>query len=444
MRSTEGEVGRPRRYALCGLSARGVSGYALPLLGLGLHGERADEGLAASAELVAVVDPDATRVDEFNAWLTRVGSSLAGLPRFDSIAELIGTTHVDGVIIASPDHTHLPHAVAGLEHGVEVIIEKPMVITTKEAHELRSVEARTSGRVVVAHNYRYPPRHLQLKELLRAGTIGRPVQVLFEYHVDTSHGASYFVRWNREKRFSGGLTLHKSTHHVDLISWLLDDEPATVAAVGGRHFYGREGAQRPYGSDGRPVTGSALRDTDPYWQGMVRTGAVDHLDGRARRGVLGLPYEFQYPAGTEYSVYDDEIDSLDTISAIIGYRGGAGASYLINFSSPWEGYRLVVNGTQGQLETVSPHRSHGDIPLGEFIVHRPLFGEPVQIRVATGFGTHEGADPLMRRDLFCGPDRRSRDLNLQADSRQGALAVAVGEAMWQSAESGATQHITFN
>jgi hypothetical protein len=51
-------------------------------------------------------------------------------------------------------------------------------------------------------------------------------------------------------------------------------------------------------------------------------------------------------------------------------------------------------------------------------------------------GGHDGADPLMRRDLFVGPDEESTAMGLMADARQGALAVATGEAIWRSAQEG--------
>src|SRR5699024_7427498 len=233
--------------------------------------------------------------------------------------------------------------------------------------------------------------------------------------------------------------LHKSTHHLDLVGWLLDDEPVRVAAAGGRWFYGPDSPHRPRAADGTALTGTELRAADPYWRTMVDRGAVaEPRTGEPRRGPLDLPYQQQYPADVEFSVYDDEIDTLDSVTALIGYRGGAAASYLVNFSSPGEGYRLVLVGTHGQLETVSGHVAGDPLPESDLITVRPLFGEPETIPVTTATGGHGGADPLLRHDLFHGPSPRSRELGLPADARQGGLAVAAGEALWRSAASGET------
>ncbi|MEU1011273.1 Gfo/Idh/MocA family oxidoreductase [Streptomyces sp. NPDC005890] len=64
--------------------------------------------------------------------------------------------------------------------------------------------------------------------LLADGAVGEVLAVHFEWLLDVRHGADYFRRWHREKRHSGGLMVHKSGHHFDLVSWWLDDEPAEV------------------------------------------------------------------------------------------------------------------------------------------------------------------------------------------------------------------------
>lgn len=89
---------------------------------------------------------------------------------------------------------------------------------------------RTGKNVRVAFNYRYAPHNTKVFELLRAGAIGTVTSVHFEWVLNTLHGADYFRRWHREKRNSGGLLVHKSTHHFDLINFWLQTRPATVYA----------------------------------------------------------------------------------------------------------------------------------------------------------------------------------------------------------------------
>ena len=60
--------------------------------------------------------------------------------------------------------------------------------------------------------------------------------------LDTSHGADYFRRWHRQKANSGGLLVHKASHHFDLVNWWIADWPETVVAMGALGFYGRHAA----------------------------------------------------------------------------------------------------------------------------------------------------------------------------------------------------------
>ena len=429
-----------RRYVVCGLSNRGLASFVLPLLGgavhdadngsLGFGAERED--LSAHGDVVGIVDPDQRRVEQFNAELLPAGRP--PVPWFDpgDTDRMFTELKPDAVIVTSPDHTHVDYILAALARDVDVITEKPMVTTADQAARVLSAEQESQGSVRVTHNLRYTPRHRRIKELIRAGAVGRPVHVLLEYHVDIRHGASYFLRWNRLRARSGGLSVHKSTHHLDLVSWWLDDAPERVFALGGRYYYGSDSPHRPRDADQIPYEGAALREHDPYFQAQLGSGTFPSETGD-RGGLFGLRYAHEYPAGADRYLYDDEIDIEDTYTALVGYPGGAALSYSIGFSSPWEGYRVVVNGTHGQLESMSGRLPGGEpLPGGGVIVHRPLFGPADTIRPEAAHGGHDGADPMLRRDLFVGPSALSTDLGLVASSIEGAQAVAAGEAIWRS------------
>lgn len=64
----------------------------------------------------------------------------------------------------------------------------------------------------------------RIKELIHEGCVGDILSVHFEWMLDTEHGADYFRRWHRKKENSGGLLVHKATHHFDMVNWLIDDE----------------------------------------------------------------------------------------------------------------------------------------------------------------------------------------------------------------------------
>ena len=64
------------------------------------------------------------------------------------------------------------------------------------------------------------------------GRLGRITSVDLNWYLDTYHGSSYFKRWNRRREMSGGLSIHKSTHHFDLVNWWIGQKPVEAFAYG--------------------------------------------------------------------------------------------------------------------------------------------------------------------------------------------------------------------
>lgn len=444
-----------KRYAVCGLSNRAIATFVRPILGLsgGVGAAAADDGVlgygasaedySGVAELVAIVDVDLNRVAAFLASVPDAVRRLVRAFTPEDFEQMVISCRPDVLIVASPDSSHVDYIEAGLEHGLEVISEKPMTATAEQAATVRRSATRTGGKIRVTHNLRYTPRHRRVKELIMDGAIGRVLQIGLSYHVDVRHGASYFVRWNRYRASSGGLQVHKSCHHLDLVNWLIDDLPTQVAAHGGLAFYGTDGAHRPQDGAGRPCAGATLVDHDPYYRADAASGVLPSPESGQRSGS-GLPYSVQYRSDRPMTIYDDAIDIEDHYSALIGYRRGAALLYSIDFSSPWEGYALTITGTGGRIATRYARDLEGEpLPGNDVIELEPLFVERQTITVQTGGSGHDGADPAMRADLFGSGSGESGSgeserLGLVATLDQAAYAVAAGEAIWRSAATGQT------
>ena len=423
------------RYALAGLSVRGIYQFALPLLGLNRPG---GTNFNDRAVLAGILDPDEERV---RALLVKTGRSVPWYP-VGAMKRMLAETGAQTLVVTGPDVTHCSQIVAGLEAGCDVIVEKPMVIDARQVRRVRAAEKKSGRRVKVAHNSRYRPAHRKLKRMILGGELGRITNVEFVYNLDTWHGSSYFYRWNRERAQSGGLSIHKSCHHFDLINWWLGDVPETVFAFGALNYYGSKGALRPRGKNGRPLDLVEERRRCPVFRKHYAAKNDPSADAVGTGwDKFGLPYDAQYPPGRRRYIYDKEIDIEDTYSAVVRYRGGASMVYSCNFCTPWEGYQLAINGTKGRAEIT--HRSDPD-PTGKTnpassggrIVFYPLFGGKKVIEVPPVAGGHGGADFAIQNDLFGRESKESRELGLVAGSTEGAYAIAMGEAVWRSARSG--------
>ena len=134
-----------------------------------------------------------------------------------------------------------------------------MTIDDSRLHRIVDAVHASPGDLTVTFNYRYSPRNSVVRQLIADGAIGEVTSVHFEWLLDTAHGADYFRRWHRRKDISGGLLVHKSTHHFDLVNWWLADVPTRVYASGGLKFYGKANADARGLGERTPLS----RDNDP-------------------------------------------------------------------------------------------------------------------------------------------------------------------------------------
>jgi predicted dehydrogenase len=410
-----------KRYALCGLSGRGLRLFGVPLLGpAGPNDTGVD--LSGHGELVAVVDIDEERVRRFTERLTRP------MPYYrpEAFEQMVAETSPDVVLVASPDHTHADYVVAALRHGIDAVTEKPLAASCEQVRAMLAAERESTASIRVTHNMRYAARNRRLKEMMLDGLVGTVTTVELVWNVDTVHGSSYFSRWNWERAHSGGLSVHKSCHHLDLVGWLIDDVPQQVFGYGGLRYFGPDSPHNP----GADLSVREQTERCPYFRQWQAAGepVVDGF-ARPRPASYGLPYGVQYPQTRSRYIYDAGIDIEDSYSAVLRYRGGATMTYSMILSSPWEGYRLAINGTHGRIEADWVMSGHGR----NTITYYPMFGERQVHEIPPAPGGHDGADPQLQHDLFVGPSDESRRLGLAADSLQGAYAVAAGEAIWRSA-----------
>src|SRR5690606_15388009 len=131
----------------------------------------------------------------------------------DDFDRMVAETKPDTIIVTSMDSTHHKYIIRAMELGCDAISEKPMTIDDEKARAIFDAIERTGRSLRVAFDCRYAPISTKVRELLMQGVVGRPLHVNFQWVLDTFHGADYFRRWHREKDKSGGLLVHKATHH---------------------------------------------------------------------------------------------------------------------------------------------------------------------------------------------------------------------------------------
>jgi len=397
---------------------------------------------AETCELVGLCDVSATRVRFHNERLA-YKYQLEHRPGYaaDDFERMIGETRPDIVIVTTVDAFHDQYIVRAMELGCDVITEKPM--TTDEVKARRIFEAvdRTGRSLRVAFNYRYAPGYTKLREVIASGAIGEPFLVDFSWLLDTRHGADYFRRWHREKHHSGGLLVHKATHHFDLVNWWIASWPRTVFAMGDLRFYGRANAEargERYAYD--RYTGAPGAADDPF-----------ALPLDSHRALRGLYLEAEADSGylRDRNVFGDDITIEDTMAVTARYRSGALLSYSLVAYSPWEGLRVDITGSKGRVELYERHGSHiisgGDQEeiaaeqargAQQSIRLFPMFGVPQDVEIPPAEGAHGGGDGVMLEQLFAA-EPPADPFGRAASHLDGAASILVGISANRSIESGA-------
>jgi predicted dehydrogenase len=462
---TAGSETAPRRYAVVGTGARAS-----------LYIDALASTYAGTGAVTAWCEPNRIRMDYHDQVLAAAGLPAPARYRPDEFGRLLGDRRPDAVIVTSPDHTHAGYAAQALTAGCDVILEKPVATTPAGARQLARAAATAAGTLTVGFNYRYAPRNSTLRQVIAAGTIGQVTSVHFEWALDTVHGADYFRRWHRNKEASGGLLVHKASHHFDLVNWWIADMPSTVYARGALRFYGDDNARRR-GLPERPErsAGAAGLDSDPFALDLAADSTLRrlYLEAESADGYL-----------RDRDVFSAGITIEDNMAVLVTYRSGAFLTYALNAHSPWEGYRVTVNGDAGRAELEVVERGYvGSVAAGGImgrpavdpmvsgpVVSGPVVSGPVsgahagdarpvaqrllvqrhweparEVPIAAADGPHAGGDAPLLESVFGGaaaPDPLGR----RAGYTDGLASAAIGLAANESIATGrpvdvATLHI---
>ena len=410
------------------------------IVGLGGRSRMFSEAILKShkdrSQLVAICDVNQTRLDYWNRQFKECWDA-DPVPTYKAadFDRMVREAKPDTVIVTSIDRTHHTYICRAMELGCDVISEKPMTIDTEKCRQILSTIERTGKKLRVTFNYRYSPPRTTVKDLLMKGTIGEVKAVHFEWLLDTLHGADYFRRWHRDKRNSGGLMVHKATHHFDLVNWWLDSSPAMVFALGTLAFYGKANAE----ARGEPraysrATGNPAAKGDKF-----------ALDLSSDKTLKSLYFNAEHEDGylRDQCVFGDGISIEDTMNVLVRYRNGAQMSYTLTAYCPWEGYRIAFIGTKGRIELEDLEKSYINSAsgiIGESASHTqkitvfPHWDKPYNVEPPAAIGGHGGGDILLLADIFGdpAPDPYRR----AADHISGARSILTGIAANLSFQTG--------
>jgi predicted dehydrogenase len=420
-----------KRYAQVGLGGRS-----------GMFRDAVFETFPEICEMVSFCDINPGRVELAATQAKEKGFNVPTYAAED-FDRMIAETKPDCVIVTTKDCHHDDYICRAMELGCDVVTEKPMTTDDEKCRRIIETQERTGKTVTVTFNYRYAPPRTQIKDMLMSGVVGEVLSIDFHWMLNTSHGADYYRRWHRNKVNSGGLMVHKSTHHFDLVNWWLSSVPKRVFASGQRKFYTPETGDR-YG-----LTNRGERCLDCPEKSRCKFVLNLNSEKGAHKGLY-LDCEKHDGYFRDRCVFSGDIDIEDTMNVLVDYQCGARMCYSLNSFSPWEGYVVVFNGTKGRIEHKCEESVYvngdGTVPgalqkEGTWTRVFPHWEPCYEVDVWQGEGGHGGADPVMLSYIF-DPENQSADTYLRAaDQRSGAYSILTGIAANKSMADGVAVQI---
>lgn len=316
------------------------------LIGVGGRGRHAwqTHKPEAGCEIVAGFDPDPEA-------FVRIRKEVADIAMYSDYREMLKNADIDVVFISSPDFCHEEQAVASLEAGKAVYLEKPMAITIEGCDRILKTAMETGSKLFIGHNMRHFPVVLKMKEVIDSGLIGE-IRAGWCRHFVNYGGDAYFRDWHSEQRCSTGLLLQKGAHDIDVMHWLMGGYTKSVVGMGMLSVYDKCKRRSP------DTPGSAVWDQN-HWPPL------------------------------ELSGFSPVIDVEDHNMIMMQLDNGTQASYVQCHYTPDAERNYTFIGTRGRVENIG---DHGKAEIHVWTQRGPRATPDIVYHLKEVSGGHGGSD----------------------------------------------------
>lgn len=418
--------GKIVRIAIAGVGSRGKNAYGLELL-----------NMKDRAKVVAVADIDPERL--------ALAGDAHGVPdemRFPSAEAMLAMPKLaDAMLVCTQDRQHVPHAVAALKKGYDVMMEKPISPKLEDLQKITKVARENGRRVVVCHVLRYTPFFQTIKKTIDSGVLGEVVSIQALENVRYWHQAHSFVRgnWRREEDTSP-MILAKCCHDLDYLVWLCGKKCERVSSYGSLMYFKKSNA--PKGAALRCTQGCKAKESCPYDAEKIY---LTNKDTGILCGNVEWPIDVLAENPTEEKirhaietgpygrcVFHCDNDVVDHQIVNMQMEGGASLSLTMSAFTSIGGRTIKVMGTLGDL--------WGD--MHENKIRIGVFGKEPQVidlgKEEKDFAGHGGGDRLLMEqfvDLMQGKEPDGTITTLETSVESHLVALAAEKSRLENGES---------
>ncbi len=345
--------------------------------------------------LVASCDMNPKRLAEVRAKFPEVKT-------YERLDDMLADPEVEAVVIATPDHAHAENAVAALDAGKHVFLEKPMAQTIEDCDAILDAWRRAQTTLMVGLELRYCSLCQEMRRLIDRGDIGR---VICGYAVDNVSvgGQYYFHGPRRRKDYIVSLMLEKGTHSLDLVNWYVGSRPVRVYAEGGLDVFGGDEPNDKRCRD------CEKKDSCPYF--------IDHRKFRMDYGVV-IPVE-------DKCVWARECEVEDNCIIVIRYENGAKMSYLECHFTPDYTREFTFIGDKGRLYGF--YNNEQEFKIVVTYRHSKKVDTYYPPKISGG---HGGGDPRIQEEFLDRVLSGKPSMSGALDARNSAaIAIAAAESV---------------
>ncbi|MBN1942898.1 MAG: Gfo/Idh/MocA family oxidoreductase [Phycisphaerae bacterium] len=337
---------------------------------------------------------------------------------YESLEQVVGDSDVGAVCICTSDGEHVTPAVAALKAGKHVFCEKPMTITLEDADTLIAAAQESKAVFYLGMNLRHAPVFDELHKILESGKLGRLLAIESNEHY--FGGRTYFRRWNRLRKYGGGLWITKACHDFDLLNWFAGGNPTRVFGVCSLSHY------KPKPGAGTHCRVCNLKNECPDYFDVSDPkapswGAENEVLGRLTEEATGVPRDI--------CLYNSDKDTFDNGIAIVEYDNDVRATYTVSVVASMSTRQMRLTGTEGFAEG---DLSAGTVKYWKRHAKEGNWPQVTNLRELMNSG-HGGADDNLLKDFFecCRTGKKPK-----SSWMDGRLSVKVGLAARESCDTG--------
>ena len=178
-------------------------------------------------ELAAVVDTN----EESAKKLLGSVSGFASTKIYSDYKQAIEEIKPDITAVTVPSGLHYQIASFAMENGSNLLLEKPMTMSSAQSREIYDISRRTGRKIAMGHIYRYLPIVGLVRDDINNGRFGKVTHG--SIYVRWGHGEDYYssAAWRGTWKSDGGAMMNQTIHAIDLLVWLMGSEPVEAQAM---------------------------------------------------------------------------------------------------------------------------------------------------------------------------------------------------------------------